>query len=331
MTCSWHGASLWEISTGLSGCDSACASFFTRSASSFQPNMRLMIVMSPNRLVMTRWFGLPLTLLNRIGQPPSMCFCRPVTSRSGLTGLSVSIRSPCWRNQSSVLRRSEGCCSRAGLSFSLRMDFCIVELPLLRGCGSAQLQLLWFCARLHRFYSYMGRVSNPPLHGPMAAELFVIAHAAALAADAGDVGFLGNGFRGARLRETVVHGGHSSFLDLIKEPLSQRIVLHLERPHVGTHDARIRMCRELSVGDVETEDVEVAVAELLVLFVIEFGERRGFVALELGHRTIEHRPRLRCGPELLRQRDDRAPHQRHCRQSSRKYILVHGVSPFDVR
>src|SRR6202048_1900065 len=138
-----------------------------------------------------------------------MCFCRPVTSRSGLTGLSVSIRSPCWRTQSSVLRRSEGCCSRAGLSFSLRMDFCIVELPLLRGCGSAQLQLLWFCARLHRFYSYMGRVSNPPLHGPMAAELFVIAHAAALAADAGDVGFLGNGFRGARLRETVVHGGQS--------------------------------------------------------------------------------------------------------------------------
>src|ERR1700730_12744962 len=286
--------------------------------------------MSPNRLVSRRCPGLPLTLLNRIGQPPSMCFCRPVTSRSGLTGLSVSIRSPCWRNQSSVLRRSEGCCSRAGLSFSLRMGFCIVELPLLRGCGSAQLQLLWFCARLHRFYSYMGAGFKPAPTWPNGRRV-ICNSPAALAADAGDVGFLGNGFRGARLRETVVHGGHSSFLDLIKEPLSQRIVLHLERPHVGTHDARIRMCRELSVGDVETEDVEVAVAELLVLFVIEFGERRGFVALELGHRTIEHRPRLRCGPELLRQRDDRAPHQRHCRQSSRKYILVHGVSPFDVR
>ncbi len=66
-----------------------------------------MIAMSPNRLVMMRWFGLPLTLLNRIGQPPSMCFCRPVTCRSGSTSLSVSISSPEARSHSSVERRSK--------------------------------------------------------------------------------------------------------------------------------------------------------------------------------------------------------------------------------
>src|SRR5439155_1124280 len=37
--------------------------------------------MSPNRLVIQRWWGLPLTLLNKIGQPPSNCFWMPGRSK----------------------------------------------------------------------------------------------------------------------------------------------------------------------------------------------------------------------------------------------------------
>ena len=138
-TCSCTGASLWEMISGLSGLRNAAAMRWVRSTSSFQPNILLMTFMSPNRLVMTRCPGLPLTLWNSTGQPPSMCFCRPVTSRSGSTSFSVSIRSPCWRNQSSVERRSRpagpaavcGCEARsvaAGWTgFSLCTGCCMVS------------------------------------------------------------------------------------------------------------------------------------------------------------------------------------------------------------
>ena len=92
--------------SGLSGLRNARAMARVRSTSSFQPNILLMTFMSLNRLVTTRWFGLPLTLWNSTGQPPSMCFCSPVTSRSGSTAFSVSMRSPCARSHSSVERRS---------------------------------------------------------------------------------------------------------------------------------------------------------------------------------------------------------------------------------
>ena len=49
----------------------ARATFFTRSSESFQPNIFSTTRMSPNRLVMARACGLPLTLLNSIGRLPS--------------------------------------------------------------------------------------------------------------------------------------------------------------------------------------------------------------------------------------------------------------------
>jgi hypothetical protein len=75
---------------------------------------------------------------------------------------------------------------------------------------------------------------------------------------------------------------------------------------------------------------ETAVAELLVLLVIEFSERRGFVALELGDGAVEHRPRLGCGPELLRQPRQGTSYQRDAHQPCHKHVLLHGVSPFDL-
>src|SRR5262245_6405013 len=92
--------------------------------------------MSPNRLVTTRLWGLPLTLLNSTGQPPSMCFCRPVISRSGSTVLSVSIRSPWLRSQSSAVRRSAAWWVLPAAGFSLRSTFCMV-LGLPRGAARA--------------------------------------------------------------------------------------------------------------------------------------------------------------------------------------------------
>src|SRR6266404_2412256 len=65
-----------------------------------------MTFMSPNRLVMQRCWGLPLTLLNRIGQPPSNCFWMPVISRLGSTSLSVTIMSPSFFIHSIARRRS---------------------------------------------------------------------------------------------------------------------------------------------------------------------------------------------------------------------------------
>src|SRR2546426_5701879 len=62
--------------------------------------------MSPNRLVIQRWWGLPLTLLNKIGQPPSNCFWMPVISRSGSTSLSVTRMSPSFFIHSMALRKS---------------------------------------------------------------------------------------------------------------------------------------------------------------------------------------------------------------------------------
>ena len=123
ITTSWHGATLCMISCGLSGLDSACASFLVRSVSSVQPNILLMTFMSPNRLVRRRWLGLPLTLLNSIGQAPSRCFCSPVSSRSGSTGLSVSIRSPSAFSFSSMSRRLTG--RSMTFIFSLRTAFCM--------------------------------------------------------------------------------------------------------------------------------------------------------------------------------------------------------------
>src|SRR5262252_9936895 len=55
-----------------------------------------------------------------------MCFCRPVISRSGSTVLSVSIRSPWLRSQSSAVRRSAAWCCWAAAGFSLRSAFCMV-------------------------------------------------------------------------------------------------------------------------------------------------------------------------------------------------------------
>src|SRR5262249_44465890 len=90
-------------------------------------------LMSPKRLVTTRWFGLPLTLWNSTGQPPSRCFCSPVTSRSGSTSFSVSMRSPCARSHSSVARRSRqarlvgvaGCAAFGFAGLSLCAGCCI--------------------------------------------------------------------------------------------------------------------------------------------------------------------------------------------------------------
>ncbi len=48
------------------------------------------------------------------------------------------------------------------------------------------------------------------------------------------------------------------------------------------------MRREFAVGHVGAEDVEVAVVELLVGLVVEFGERRGLTGLERGNGALEH-------------------------------------------
>ncbi len=126
ITCSCTGACSWGMITGLSGLRNACAILRVRSISFFQPNILLMTFMSPNRLVMTRWFGLPLTLLKITGQPPSRCFCSPVTSRSGSTGLSVSIKSPCDFSHSSVFRKSMTS-AVSDWGFSLCSAFCMTS------------------------------------------------------------------------------------------------------------------------------------------------------------------------------------------------------------
>ena len=85
-TISWHGASLCgnlpRLERLRQGTRERCACAPCRFASR---TWLLMTLMSPNRLVRTRWFGLPLTLLKSTGHPPSMSFCSPVTSRSGST------------------------------------------------------------------------------------------------------------------------------------------------------------------------------------------------------------------------------------------------------
>src|SRR5687768_4478330 len=65
-----------------------------------------MTLISPNKFVMQRCFGFPLTLLKRIGQPPSSAFWIPVISRLGSTSFSVTMRSPSDLSHSSVFRRS---------------------------------------------------------------------------------------------------------------------------------------------------------------------------------------------------------------------------------
>src|SRR5450631_4015951 len=154
MTCSCTGACSWGIITGLSGLRKAWAILRVRSISFFQPNILLMTFMSPNRLVMTLWFGLPLTLLKMTGQPPSRRFCSPVTSRSGSTGLSVSIKSPCDFSHSNVFRRSTTS-AVSDWAFSLGIAFCmtselqcfrdavrlLLEITVVRGSGRGRLRL----------------------------------------------------------------------------------------------------------------------------------------------------------------------------------------------
>ena len=87
-----------------------------------------MIAMSPNRLVMTRWLGLPLTLLNRIGQPPSMCFCKPGDLQVGidfLVGLDqVALRAQPFQRAAQI----EGLVRRRAAVSCLRTGCCICRL-----------------------------------------------------------------------------------------------------------------------------------------------------------------------------------------------------------
>src|SRR4029079_12110200 len=89
-----------------------------------------MTFMSPNRLVSRRWFGLPFTLLKSIGQPPSKCFCSPVSSRSGSTVLLVTMRSPSALSHSSVSRKLDGRVTT--FKSFLRTAFCIARCSLSR-------------------------------------------------------------------------------------------------------------------------------------------------------------------------------------------------------
>src|SRR5680860_1082130 len=84
----------------------AWAIFLVRSTGPSKPNILSTTLMSPKRLVTARACGLPLTLLKRIGQPPSMSFWMPVISRSGSTSWSVTIASPSDSNHSNACLRS---------------------------------------------------------------------------------------------------------------------------------------------------------------------------------------------------------------------------------
>src|SRR5439155_11128166 len=94
-----------------------------------------MTFMSPNRLVTQRCLGLPLMLLKSIGQPPSNCFWMPVISRSGLTSLSVSIRSPSFLSHSMAPRRSLVSSGDAPTSF-LAFAIAILQNVVRKNCIS---------------------------------------------------------------------------------------------------------------------------------------------------------------------------------------------------
>src|SRR5680860_1728711 len=83
--------------------------FFVRSTEPSKPNILSTTLISPKRFVTARAWGLPLTLLKRIGQPPSMSFWMPVISRSGSTSWSVTIASPSDANHSNAPLRSLVC------------------------------------------------------------------------------------------------------------------------------------------------------------------------------------------------------------------------------
>src|SRR5437667_3295322 len=104
ITSSWQGASLCGTSRGRSALFMACAIFRVRSIGVVKPNSLLTTWMSENRFVITRACGLPLTLLNSTTGPPSRCFWMPVISRSGSTGTSVVIKSPCVSSHASAAR-----------------------------------------------------------------------------------------------------------------------------------------------------------------------------------------------------------------------------------
>src|SRR5258707_4697838 len=92
-----------------------------------------MTVMSPKRLVMQRCWGLPLTLLKRIGQPPSSCCWMPVISRLGSTSLSVTILSPSFFIHSIARLRSLTSSGAAPSRFAFAIAFLQI-IYLVVGC-----------------------------------------------------------------------------------------------------------------------------------------------------------------------------------------------------
>src|ERR1700730_16410162 len=163
--------------------------------------------------------------------------------------------------------------------------------------------------------------------GEGAVSLFVIADAAALAGNPRDIGLLRNRLGGAGLGEIIVDCRNRAFLDVVEDLLTQGVVLDLQISDIRSHEIGIGMRGKLAVGDVKTKYVEIAVAELLVVLVVEFGERGGFVGLELSHSTIEHGSCLGSGAELLSDSKDAGPRQRSCCQAHRNHSPLHDVLP----
>src|SRR5262249_46014992 len=97
-----------------------------------------------------------------------------------------------------------------------------------------------------------------PIIGPtgsyVGGGLLVVTHAATLATDHRDIGFLWNRVRAAGLREIVGDGQDRACLRGIEEALAKRVVLDFQSPNIGSHQRRVWMCSELAVGCVEAED-----------------------------------------------------------------------------
>jgi hypothetical protein len=113
-------------------------------------------------------------------------------------------------------------------------------------------------------------------------QLFVVADAATLVADARYKGLLCNVLGRSRFREAIVYCRHAFFrraLHRVVDSLSERVVLELQGAAIRANQFRINRRRDFAVGHVDAEYVKVAVVVQLVVLVVKFAQRCG---LELG-------------------------------------------------
>jgi len=133
-------------------------------------------------------------------------------------------------------------------------------------------------------------------------QLFVIRDSAALIADARLKSLLWDRLGRTWFREIVVNRDNASFrcvLNRLIRSLSDRVVLERQGSNINVQQRRTFIRRDLAVGEVVAEYIEIAVVELLIAWIIEFAECRSLIGLERANGAVEHRSRFLRSAELL--------------------------------